>query len=376
MKKPKLLTNLMGGEKRRHHVTAFITQEGDWNRQEPNTGFARVFIAMLILHVFIIGGIILSDFRGSSKPVPRAPAVTAAMLTKSSAELSASHTPPAASPGSSDDANYEKYTVASGDSLPTIVARFGVDKDEFVQLNHLDQGGGFSAGTVLLIPNRKVAEPMLITAARTMPEIGVKPPSDDAPATTSATTTDAAGTPPPADDAAAVAAAAPDSASTSSSTSGTDTAAPASAADSTTALVPLPEMPADSVAVQEHTQADAPPETAKPVESKTDTVAKEPARQKNTSKKVATAAPAPKPVPPPSEMKSRPITKADSPPKAQNKTSPAKAAGGTHVLAKGETLYRLSGMYGVSVESLMKANNVKDAAKLRDGTKLIIPAKK
>ena len=60
-KKPKLLNTLLSGGKRRHHVAAFVTQEADWNQHEPNTGFARMFIAMLILHVLIIGGIILSD---------------------------------------------------------------------------------------------------------------------------------------------------------------------------------------------------------------------------------------------------------------------------------------------------------------------------
>ena len=37
-KKPKLLATLLGGEKRRHHVAAFVTQEGEWNQHEPNIG--------------------------------------------------------------------------------------------------------------------------------------------------------------------------------------------------------------------------------------------------------------------------------------------------------------------------------------------------
>ena len=44
-------------------------------------------------------------------------------------------------------------------------------------------------------------------------------------------------------------------------------------------------------------------------------------------------------------------------------------------MAKGDTLYRIAAKHGVSVDKIMRANGIKDAAKLRDGIKLVIPAK-
>lgn len=385
-KKPKLLTSLMGGGKRRHHVAAFVTQEGEWNRHEPNTGFARVFIAMLILHVFIIGGIILSDFSSSPKSAPKSPAAVA-MLTKSSTELSSASTRSAPSPSTADAGEHERYTVGSGDSLPTIVARFGVDKDELIQLNHLDQNGQFSAGTVLLIPTKKVTEPLQIVAARNLPTIGTKPPTDNVdvsekteastststPETTSAETSTTTST----------------NVIASSDSPPVPSATPiSSGADGTPTLVPLPEIPKDTTAdtasiseadatpvAEKKPDADAPPEATHSPEAKPAPAKKTTKPEKPAQTKPAVSASKPKPVPTPHEMMSRPITKPDSATKTPSKPTPTKGAGGSHIMAKGETLYRLSGQYGVSVESLMKANNIKDASKLRDGTKLVIPAK-
>ena len=128
------------------------------------------------------------------------------------------------------------------------------------------------------------------------------------------------------------------------------------------------------------TKADAPPPAeSAPVVSKSDSVVITPESEKPAVKKSAPAVATskPRPVAPPSEMKKRPITKADSPPKTDAKTTAAKPAakGGAHTMAKGDTLYRLSSQYGVSVSSLIKANNIKDPSKLREGTKLVIPAK-
>ena len=95
----------------------------------------------------------------------------------------------------------------------------------------------------------------------------------------------------------------------------------------------------------------------------------------------------PTPVPPPTQMlkkiaeappaakkeKAEPAKKAvaDSPPKTVPKASAAR----THTLKSGETLYRLSTKYGVSVAAIQKANNIKNPNAMRDGMKLVIPAK-
>jgi LysM repeat protein len=51
-----------------------------------------------------------------------------------------------------------------------------------------------------------------------------------------------------------------------------------------------------------------------------------------------------------------------------------RAAGGSeHVIEAGQTLTQIARIHGVSVEALMKANNITDANTIRKGDKLIIP---
>ena len=52
-------------ERERHRVAATITQEQEWELPEPNNGLARMFVIMLLIHVFVIGGIIIYDFIGA-----------------------------------------------------------------------------------------------------------------------------------------------------------------------------------------------------------------------------------------------------------------------------------------------------------------------
>jgi hypothetical protein len=65
-KDTKLLLNLMDGERHRHRV-ALVTEEGEWNQHEPNSGMARMFVVMLLIHVVLIGGIIVYDFMGDDE---------------------------------------------------------------------------------------------------------------------------------------------------------------------------------------------------------------------------------------------------------------------------------------------------------------------
>lgn len=45
----------------------------------------------------------------------------------------------------------------------------------------------------------------------------------------------------------------------------------------------------------------------------------------------------------------------------------------THLVQPGETLYRISKRYGVSAESLMRANGISDPRELRVGASLVVP---
>lgn len=44
-----------------------------------------------------------------------------------------------------------------------------------------------------------------------------------------------------------------------------------------------------------------------------------------------------------------------------------------HTLVEGETLYRVSRMYGVSVAELIRVNNIKDHTDIDTGTRLVVP---
>lgn len=383
-KKTPLLSSLMGGEKRRHYVAAYVTNEGEWNQHEPNTGFAKMFIAMLILHVLIIGGIILSD-SGTKKTAPRSPAA-AAMMTKGKDEISGSRVASVVeTSGNADGAKYETYQVRSADSLPMIAARFGVDQDELIALNGLGSAD-FGAGMTLKIPSKRVNAPLQVSAARPL-NVGI---------TTPTSTPVTMHTEPQADTTVAVSdapTAAPVEVTAVSDASSPPQNNPAlvlltSATDGGNGLVPLPDV-ATSTSTEPSVEPlkieESPPSASSKLEpsSKSDTVVsteKPKEKEKPAEKKTVAAVAAPRPVPPPSEMTKRPINKtdksdkADSPPKtAKTETKPSK--GGSYTMAKGDTLYRVSAKFGVSVQSLMKANNVKDPAKIRDGTKLVIPAK-
>ncbi|MFM2167909.1 MAG: hypothetical protein RIS79_2280, partial [Verrucomicrobiota bacterium] len=44
-KKDSLIIKLMDGDRHKHRV-ALVTDEGEWNLHEPNTGMARMFVVM------------------------------------------------------------------------------------------------------------------------------------------------------------------------------------------------------------------------------------------------------------------------------------------------------------------------------------------
>lgn len=69
-KNESLLLRLIDGDRHKHRV-ALVTDEGEWNQHEPNTGMARMFVVMLLIHVVLIGGIIIYDFMGEEETPPR-----------------------------------------------------------------------------------------------------------------------------------------------------------------------------------------------------------------------------------------------------------------------------------------------------------------
>jgi len=55
-------------------------------------------------------------------------------------------------------------------------------------------------------------------------------------------------------------------------------------------------------------------------------------------------------------------------------TTPSEPEGQVYIVKSGDTLYGIAKKFGVSVDDLVKANNIKDPNKLSIGDKLIIPS--
>jgi LysM repeat protein len=312
-KKPKLLANLIGEEKRRHHVAAFVTEEGEWNQHEPNTGLARMFIVMLALHVFVIGGIILYDFVGEDAE---------AQTNSISQQPQVAGKPPGSVPSATPSI---PLAPQSPEQAPIPLSTVNGSHESTTNLNT-----AASNAPSLPVVNALSFPPI---GNATPPALSVDNPELVAlPETTAETRL--------------------------------SSDAPASAPETVSAPVSEPEA----------LLADVPPATT--------LVAKTEAPVSKPETKVADTPPAPKPVPTPSEMAKRPASptpaKTVAKPSTKTTTKPTASTGGrsgTYVMAKGDTLYRIAAKHGVSVDKIMKANGIKDAAKLRDGIKLVIPAK-
>ncbi|HRH95518.1 MAG TPA: LysM peptidoglycan-binding domain-containing protein [Prosthecobacter sp.] len=385
-KETKLLLNLMDGERHRHRV-ALVTEEGEWNQHEPNSGMARMFVVMLLIHVALIGGIIVYDFMGDEEaPQQTVTQATRAMSPDNGLPQTAPEVVSAQAQAAADTGQYDNYEMRSGDSIKSIAAKFGSTEAEITRLNMIDKGLQIGPGTMLRVPKQAVPSaipvdpktlkpiaaggdvPQAVAVADQPPQ--TKVPSEavkpaDAPASLSA----AALTP--------MSLVAPDEAPpvAPSLAAAANMPATASAPPESAAELPPPSNPRVVSLLQENapTVAEEKPVVSKPKEEPRPIVKAEP---KLLAK--------PSPVPPPTQMlkkiaeappatkKTEPAKKAaDTPPKTVAKTTPAR----THVLKSGETLYRLSTKYGVSVSSLQKANNIKNPNAMREGMKLVIPAK-
>ena len=376
-KEKKLLLNLMSGERQRHRV-ALVTEEGEWNQHEPNSGMARMFVVMLLIHVVLIGGIIIYDFMGDEEtPQQTVTQAARAMSTPSGLPQTAPAIVSAQAQAAANTQQFDNYEMRSGDSIKTIAAKFGATEAEISKMNMIDKGLQIGPGTMLRVPKQAVPSAIPVDPKTLKPKAvatdvtkavtikdqpPVKVPSEavkpaDAPASLSA----AALTP--------MSLVAPNEAppATSSLAAAADSPATAPAAAEAVAPLPSPANPHAVALLQENA-----PTSTKP---------------KEEPQQAAKAAPKPlakpNPVPPPTQMLRKiadtpPATKkpepakktvADTPPKAVAKAIPAR----THTLKSGETLYRLATKYGVSVAAIQKANNIKNPNQMRDGMKLVIP---
>lgn len=389
-KETKLLLNLMSGERHRHRV-ALVTEEGEWNQHEPNSGMARMFVVMLLIHVVLIGGIIIYDFMGDEEtPQQTVTQAARAMTSASGLPQTAPEIVNAQAQAAANTDQFDNYEMRSGDSIRSIASKFGSSEEEITKLNMIDKGLQIGPGTMLRVPKQAVPSAIPIDA-KTLKPLAVKDevpkaiPIKDQPPVTNVPSE------------AVKPSEAPASLSAAALTP-MSLVAPNEAPPSAPSLAAAADMPATTPAPLASVAALPPPlnphvvsllrENAPGNESSKSGASK----SKEEPKKVAKVEPKPlskpNPVPPPTQMLKKiastpPVTKkveatkksvSDAPPKAVAKITPA-ASNRSHTLKSGETLYRLATKYGVSVAAIQKANNIKNPNQMRDGMKMVIPAK-
>lgn len=341
-KKDKLLLNLVEGQKHRHRV-AMVTEEGAWNQHEPNSGMARMFVIMLLIHVVVIGGIIIYDFINGDDAASSDTVVQTTAVTPSA--LPPSHVSTETLDKALPIEDFDTYEWKSGDSLPLVAQKLRVSEEELIKLNLLDKGAQLDQNTILRVPKRGVVKALGLNVAGANgapPQVAavVQPPglAEDPPLAPPAMNLTAPG----------------ENTLAASSTLGSADAKP-------------------EFAVQPQSLLAAPPESAPPPSAEATNeapkVASEPPPA--TASEVVNAPPVPRPdtAKPPAESKIVENTILKKP------SAAPKAKGASHLVKPGETLYRISSTYGVSIAALQKANNITKPELLRDGMKLVIPAK-
>jgi len=366
-KKDRLLLNLIEGEKHKHRV-AMVNEEAEWNQHEPNTGMARMFFVMLLIHVVVIGGIIVYDWLNGED----APATT---LTVTSESTSASTLPPpslsaadiAAQIPIEDCATYE---WRSGDSIASVAKKLNVSEDVLIKMNMLDKGTQLEANSIIRYPKEPTVKAVGINVARANGELPVAAPVA-----------------PPASLAVSegpMSLTVPGEQTFSFQPTIVNELAPTPGASTAALVTPnVQESPPTAVTTEATGEPAAKMETPKAVVQQappTSVVKKE-------LPKVDEAPPAkvePKPAP-------KQIAKADNdvvpkaipvkrytPPaveKAVAKKKSESAKSKTYTVKPNETLYSIASRNGVSVKALQEANKITKPESLRDGMKLVIPGK-
>ncbi len=315
-------------------ISMTVTDEGVFNQHEPNAGMARLFVVMVMIHVVVIGGIIVYDYLNSPITAPRP--VRAQPAKSGSSALP----PPAVSTSTLEKElpieDYATYEWRSGDSIPKVAEKLKVPQDVLIRLNMLDKGAQLDQNTILRYPRQPVVRAVSIP------------------------------------DAALAAEAAPPAESLASATQAVDLPPAPAAAEFSFAptivgeLARAPDL-TPGRAVQSTPPAPAP-------------VATTPRVQEQPPAAVPVVADSvPKAIPVPATqvaaLRQVPATKpAGVAAKAAPKAA-AKAATATHTVKLGDNLHRIASRHQVSVKALQEANKLSDPNHIREGMKLVIPAR-
>lgn len=331
---------------RRHYVSAVENgDQADWTEREQSGNLGRVFVFLLLLHVFLIGAIVLYNI------VSDRPKVTvASSMGKAPPALPADGTE-TSSGATVKRSELSEYPVRSGDTVQSIADATGATTEEIIRLNQLDQNGELYVGRRLQLPLRKeVANEVPAPAAAL-----VQTPGQTSHETTVAAAREVSGK-------------AGKGQPESFKAAGTDTAGTKSKSGESH---PAPTL----IKAKPVTLQDAPPAETRATKLEDSPPAGK-AGSGGSAQKAIPVSPVKLQDAPPKE---KPAPKA--PPvvaeTAKEKPAPAAATGGgrSYEIKGGDTFYSIARKNGINVNELIKANPGTNPSRLKKGMTIKIPAK-
>lgn len=364
-KKDKLLLNLLEGEKHKHRV-AMVNEEAAWNQHEPNSNMARMFVIMLLIHVIVIGGIIIYDWMNGEEAQSTVLVNEVTPTTMPSALPVAAATGGAATQGNpipiEECATYE---WRSGDSIASVAKKLGVSEEVLIKMNMLDKGTQLEANSIIRYPKQPVVRAVGISVAGVNGELA-KPavPAESLAAAHQAMPLVAAG----------------EQTFSFQPTLENELAPVPGTAANMPAIQESPPAAVTKTAVGDSVgQKDAPIEEELPPAVPVMEKPVAPQEEVNVAPKMQ---PKTEPVVENEVPKAIPV-KRYSPPviekTAVKKVAPAPAAkparSSSYTVKPNDTLYSIANRHGVTVKALQSANKIAKPESLRDGMKLVIPAK-
>lgn len=349
------------------HYVATVDTDTEWDQSAPKPGRTsnRIFMFLLLFHVFLIASVVLFNLvadrpkpvfvdnsiasKNAAKPGTPAPAPTAGKSTPAAPVIPAMK-----------GVETVEHRVLQGESMKSIADKYGSTQGEIAKLNQLEAAAPVRVGSVLQVPKPKEKTPPAIGPPTVQPT-RVEEKIVAVQATTSP------------DTAKMFAAAEPEPSPKKAELAPMPGDVPAPKEEAIQSKPPQDKPKASA--------ADSPPaEKAKPMEAKGPAKAEAP-KPTETKAQVRPEAPKPKPTETKAQVRSdtaKPAT-ATTKPAVSKSAEPAKpapkATGTTHTVKPKETLYSISRKHGVNVNDLMKLNNISDPSKLREGVVLKVPAK-
>jgi LysM repeat protein len=340
------------------HYVATVDSEHEWDEERPaqGRGSNRLFLFLLLFHVFLIGSVVLYNlvserpkpvFVDNSAPQKSTKAPSTDPLSNGAYVMTANKR-----------ADTVEHRVAEGDSLKSIAAASGATQEEIAKMNHIDVNTQLAVGSVLRVPTPKAK------AAPAAIPIGAQPSRINEKLLTVQPTTA-----PSTSQMFAAIEPAPSPKKTETVAIKLTEEKPRSRVEDSLPSAPKPKVTAK---IEESPPAPAKPKVTAKVEE-----SPPPAIKPKVTEKVQETPPAAKPKP--TEAKALAKTEAPAKSKPTEAAKPATAkpavAVTTHKVKAKETFYSISRKYGVKLDDLMRLNSGTNPNKLREGMVVKVPGK-